>query len=180
MSLDYIFGKGTSSGLDCTKLDYQFSKKTGRLRHVLNRGDGKILFTFRSNGSVAPTIDGARLLLFPNGESTRPTTGEGNRVKSRSVKSNKETKKKGPRWVVTVRNDVSDFVATGKTVFSRHVVNCDRSLRAAEDVAVLNQDGELLAVGKAAISGPLMKQFKRGVAVKVREGTTSRIAQPVL
>jgi archaeosine-15-forming tRNA-guanine transglycosylase len=38
----------------------------------------------------------------------------------------------------------------------------------------LNERGNLLAVGSTVISSQLMKQFKRGVAVKVREGINSR------
>lgn len=69
---------------------------------------------------------------------------------------------------------VTEFVSGGKTVFCKHIVHCDDSLRANEDVVVLNEGGELLAVGRSIIAGPLMKQFKRGVAVKVRQGRTSR------
>jgi archaeosine-15-forming tRNA-guanine transglycosylase len=36
----------------------------------------------------------------------------------------------------------------------------------------LNEKKELLAVGKAVIHGAAMKQFKRGQAVKVREGAS--------
>jgi archaeosine-15-forming tRNA-guanine transglycosylase len=39
---------------------------------------------------------------------------------------------------------------------------------------VLNERGELLAVGRTVVSSLVMKQFKKGVAVKVREGIRSR------
>lgn len=147
MSFDYVFGKGTSKKLDFETIDFQYSRRTGRLRYVINRESKEILFTLRANGSIAPTVSGARFIL-------------GHRI----------GKKSRPRWVITVINDVSEFVANGKTVFCKHVTACDEELLAGEDVAVSNQRGELLAVGKTVVPASLMKQFKRGVAVKVREG----------
>ncbi len=67
-------------------------------------------------------------------------------------------------------NGVSDVVSSGKTVFCKHVVRCDDSLRAGEDVVILNERKELLAVGRTVMSGGAVKQFKRGQAIKVREG----------
>jgi archaeosine-15-forming tRNA-guanine transglycosylase len=51
-------------------------------------------------------------------------------------------------------------------------VHCDDRLHPSEDVAVINERGELLAVGKSVVSGKTMKQFKRGVAIKIREGAS--------
>jgi conserved protein with predicted RNA binding PUA domain len=153
MSLDYIFGRGTSKKLKFDEMDYQYSRKTGRLRYVIDPGKKKVFFTFRANGSIAPTVDGARLLV--------------------GYKKLKRFSSR-PRFVVTVLNGVSDFIAQGKTVFCKHVVSCDKSLRAGEDVVILNEEGELLGVGKSVLPCQLMKQFKRGVAVKVREGIRSQ------
>jgi archaeosine-15-forming tRNA-guanine transglycosylase len=157
MSLDYIFGKGASQPIDFASLDFEYSRKTGRIRHVIERGSGNILFTFRSDGSIAPTIFGAKAMLRG------------------SVKSKSKENLKRPRWTITVLDGVSDFVASGKTVFCRHVVACHGSLLAAEDVVILNEQGELLGVGRTAVPALVMKQFKRGVAVKVREGINSRV-----
>ncbi len=146
MSLDYIFGRGTSRLVDFEKLDFQYSRRTGRLRYVTNRESDEILFTFRANGSIAPTIKGASMML------------------------RRRSKKSKPRWIVTVIDGVSEFIASGKTVFCKHVAKCDENLKAGEDVVVLNQKGRLLAVGRSVVPGFMMKQFKKGVAVKVREG----------
>lgn len=153
MSLDYIFGRGAGKKIDYDELEYQYSKKTGRLRYVLDPKTKKVLFSLRANGSIAPTVAGAGLLLG----------------KSQLGRSSRR-----PRYVITVLDNVSDLVAAGKTVFCKHVVSCDKSLRGNEDVMVLNETGKLLAVGKTVVAGPIMKQFKRGVAVKVREGINSR------
>jgi uncharacterized protein with predicted RNA binding PUA domain len=153
MSVDYIFGRGTSKNLKFDDLCFEFSRKTGRLRYIIDSKTKEVLFSFRSNGSISPTIQGAKLLL---GDNTFDHSS------------------KRPRFVVTVLDGVSDFIAEGKTVFCKHVVSCDESLRAGEDVIVLNEKGKLLAVGKSVLACTLMKQFKRGVAVKTREGIKSR------
>jgi conserved protein with predicted RNA binding PUA domain len=161
MSLDYIFGRGSSRLIDREKIEFIYSRKTGRIRHVVDES-GNILFTFRSNGSIAPSILGARKMLF----------GESEEVQ---VKSQKRKENYGrPRWTITVMDGISDFVADGKTVFCRHVVSCDRSLLASEDVAILNERGQLLGVGRTVVPASVVKQFKKGVAVKVREGISSR------
>ncbi|MDG6995367.1 MAG: hypothetical protein JRN52_05545 [Nitrososphaerota archaeon] len=148
MSLDYIFGRGTSKALKSRKLAFEYSRRTGRLKYVTEDGSSNILFTFRTNGSIAPTVLGTKLLLSRISRNERPP------------------------WVVTVIDGVSEVVSTGKTVFCKHVVQCGDSVRAGEDVAIMNESGDLLAVGRTVVSGPTMKQFKRGPAIKVREGLT--------
>lgn len=146
MSLDYIFGGGTSKKLNFDSLRFEHSRRTGRLRYVVDKVSGEILFTLRPNGSIAPTLLGAKFMLGPR------------------------KRKAKPRWVVIVIDGVSEFISQGRSVFCRHVASCDDELRAGEDVAILNESGELLAVGKTIVPGAYMKQFKKGVAVKVREG----------
>ena len=150
MSLDYIFGRGTSRPLDYSKLDFKYSHRTGRLKYVYHKDFKDLLFTFRANGSIAPTVSGYKSLL-----SGRKLTN----IKRR------------PRWTITVIDGVSEFVSKGRTVFCKHVVACSDDLRAGQDVVVLNERGEILATGRSILSGPTIKQFKRGVAVKVREGS---------
>lgn len=151
MSLDYVFGRGTSRSINFEHLEFELSPRTGRLRYVRHKTTNDILFTFRSNGSIAPTIKGASLML-------------GGKV-SKGIK-------RRPRWIITVIDGVSSIVSSGNTVFCKHVVHCDDSLRSNEDVVVLNQKGELLAVGRTVLSGRAIKQFKRGAALKVREGSS--------
>jgi predicted RNA-binding protein (TIGR00451 family) len=145
MTLDYIFGAGTSRRLDLSKIAFIHSRKTGRLKQLEDKDSGKVLFTFRSNGTVAPTALGAAWLLSY-------------KIKPKA------------RYVVSVVDGVSEIVSSGKTVFSKHVVSSSNVLRPCEDVIILNQKRELLAVGRAVLGGPTLKQFKRGQAVKVREG----------
>jgi 7-cyano-7-deazaguanine tRNA-ribosyltransferase len=71
---------------------------------------------------------------------------------------------------VTVKADVSEFVAQGGDVFAAHVIKVDDEVRPKNEVIVFNEEGEVLAVGRAVLSSEEMKAFKTGVAVKVRRG----------
>jgi predicted RNA-binding protein (TIGR00451 family) len=71
---------------------------------------------------------------------------------------------------VTVRDDVSEFVAGGSDVFAAHVVKAHSDIRAKDEVIVTDSNRRVLAVGRAILSGEEMKAFKRGVAVRVRRG----------
>jgi predicted RNA-binding protein (TIGR00451 family) len=50
-------------------------------------------------------------------------------------------------------------------------VEADDEIRPKDEVIVVNENGEVLAVGRAVLSGEEMKAFKTGVAVKVRRGS---------
>jgi len=139
---DYQFGNGVGNILFPDNVDIVYSKRTGRVRHVYL--DGKRLVTLRPrDGFFSLTVFGAKRII----EEVKPL-----------------------RYWVKVQDDVSDFVAEGKSVFAKHVVDADEEIRPMEEVIVTNDKGEVLAVGKAVLTGKEMKAFKKGVAVKVRRG----------
>ena len=53
---------------------------------------------------------------------------------------------------------------------AKHVVKADRDIRPKDEVIVVDEEGGVLAVGHAILSGDEMTVFRRGVAVKVRHG----------
>lgn len=139
---DYQFGKSVGEALFPDSVTISFSKKTGRIRHVFL--DGKLLATLRpTDGMFSLTINGAK------------------RVTANS--------KPLHNWV-RVNQDVASFIAEGKSVFAKHVSDADVEIRPMGEVIVLDQKDEVLAVGRAVLTGREMKAFKRGVAVKVRRG----------
>lgn len=139
---DYQFGKGTGMTLFPENVEIAFSKRTGRIRYVYLAG--KRLATMRpTDGLFSLSIAGARRIV-------------GNISSAKCF--------------VTVQNDVSRFISEGGDVFATHVVKADDEIRSKEEVIVLNESGEVLAVGRSVLSGEEMKTFKRGVAVKVRHG----------
>lgn len=139
---DYQFGRGTGVELFPENVEIAFSKRTGRIRYVYLTG--KRLATMRpTDGLFSLSIAGARRIVGNIGSA---------------------------KCFVTVQNDVSRFISEGGDVFATHVVKADDEIRSKEEVIVLNESGEVLAVGRSVLSGEEMKVFKRGVAVKVRRG----------
>jgi predicted RNA-binding protein (TIGR00451 family) len=139
---DYQFGKGVGITLFPENVKIEYSKRTGRIRYVYL--DGKRLATLRpTDGLFSLSITGAKRIA-ENANSAK--------------------------CFVTVKDDVSKFVAEGGDVFAVHVVKADDEIRSKDEVIVVNEGGEVLAVGKAVLSGEEMKAFKTGVAVKVRRG----------
>ena len=138
---DYQFGKNIGEELFPNSVSISFSKRTGRIRHVsLN---GELLATLRpTDGMFSLTIHGAMRLA-----SIKPL-----------------------KYYVKVRDDVSSFIAEGRSAFTKHVVDADDEIRPREEVVLFDEKGRVLAVGRAALSGKEMKLFKRGVAVQVRSG----------
>ena len=139
---DYQFGRGTGVELFPENVEIAFSKRTGRIRYVYLAG--KRLATMRpTDGLFSLSIAGARRIVGNIGSA---------------------------KCFVTVQNDVSRFISEGGDVFATHVVKADDEIRSKEEIIVLNESGEVLAVGRSVLSGEEMKAFKRGVAVKVRRG----------
>jgi predicted RNA-binding protein (TIGR00451 family) len=139
---DYQFGKDVGWKLFPENVEILYSKRTGRIRYVyLN---GKRLATLRpTDGLFSLSITGAK-----------------------RIAENKAFAK----CFVTVRDDVSEFIAQGGDVFAAHVVKVNNEIHPKDEVVVVNNEGEVLAVGRAVLSGEEMKAFKKGVAVKVRRG----------
>lgn len=139
---DYQFGKGIGAKLFPENVEIVRSKRTGRIRYVYM--DGKRLATLRpTDGLFSLSILGAK----------------------RIVESADSAK-----CLVTVRDDVSKFITEGGDVFAKHVVEADSDIRPKDEVIVIDEKGEVLAVGRAVLSSEEMMTFTRGVAVKVRRG----------
>ncbi len=140
---DYQFGKGVGVTLFPSNVEIQYSPRTGRIRFI--------------------NLNGERLATL------RPTDG----VLSLSIKAAIFMAEKTPfaKCFVTVKNDVSKFIAAGGDVFAVHVVKVDAEVGAKDEVIAVDEDGQVLAVGRTVLSSEEMKAFKTGVAVKVRHGS---------
>jgi predicted RNA-binding protein (TIGR00451 family) len=139
---DYQFGKGAGRALIPDDAKITFSRTTGRIRHIHSKG--KLLATLRpTDGMFSLTVNGAKRL-------TREAHIVG--------------------MMVEVSKDAAPFIAKGKSVFAKHVIRTSSEIRPREEVIVLNENAEVLAAGKAALTGNEMKTFRRGIAVRVRRG----------
>ena len=125
-------------------IDIILSRKTGRIRTVSHKG--KLLCTLRINGSLAISINFAQTLL------QRKTFREN---------------------CIEINNDAAPFVMEGRSVFCKHVVWCGKNVRVASDTPILFEN-QVIAVGKSILSSEMISDFKRGVAIKVRDSLKSR------
>jgi len=149
---DYQFGKGAGEILFPEEVSVVLSKRTKKIRHVY-LGD-KLLATLRPTvGLFSLTVEGARRLAC----GMKPL-----------------------RLWVQVQDDVAAFIERGGDVFAKHVTDADGEIRLMEEVIVLNGKQEVIAVGKAVLSGDEMKVFRKGVAVKVRRGNLEKAKNPTL
>ena len=139
---DYQFGKGVGAQLFPDDIEIQYSPRTGRIRYI--------------------NLNGERLATL------RPTDG----LLSLSLKAAQFMAQNTPfaKCFVTVQNEVSKFIAAGGDVFAVHVVKVDAEVGAKDEVIALDENGQVLAVGRTALSSEEIKAFKTGVAVKVRHG----------
>lgn len=143
---DYQFGKNVGKKLFPDNVTFELSKRTGRIRFV--------------------NLNGERLATL------RPTDG----LFSLSIKAAKTITETIPeaKGFVVLKNDVSKYIAEGGDVFAVHVAAVDDEVRAKDEVIVVDENRQLLAVGRAALSAPEIRAFKTGVAVKVRHGINSK------
>jgi predicted RNA-binding protein (TIGR00451 family) len=137
----YQFGRNADKAFPRT-IQITRSPNTHRIRHIYN--NGKLLATYRPK-------DGLLALSIPGGEVLRKIL-------------------KPPRKRVTVTPGVEKFIMNGGNVFAKHVVKVDPELRPAEEVLVVDEKDQLLAVGRSFFNAQEMLSFKIGVAVKVRHG----------
>jgi len=67
------------------------------------------------------------------------------------------------------------FVSEGRSLFCKHVEWCGSNVKVGSDVAVIDSDNKVIAIGIAVLSHKLIKRYDRGVAVKCREGIKGRM-----
>jgi len=139
---DYQFGKGVGEKLFPKEVEIVRSKRTGKIKYIYF--NGTLLATLNPlTGLFTLTIEGAKRVLA----AMQPK-----------------------RLWVQISDEAVPFVERGSDVFVKHIINLDEEIRPGEEVIVIDEKGEVIAVGRAILSGIEMKVFKRGVAVKVRRG----------
>ncbi|MCD6301131.1 MAG: pseudouridine synthase [Staphylothermus sp.] len=75
-----------------------------------------------------------------------------------------------PKFRVYVNINYAEFIKNGGNVFSKHVVMADPEIRPGDEVVVVDENGELIGVGRAIRPGWEMIYYNWGEAVRIREG----------
>ena len=127
---------------DLDKITIERSRNTGKIRYI--HFNDRILLTLRpNNGFFTLSLSSAKKII----DNT-----------------------KSPRLRVIVMNEISEFIKKGRNVFCKHVVDIDENLRPMDEVIVVNQRDELLAIGRLKVPVSYTKSFKNGIAINVRKG----------
>ncbi|MHA2430757.1 MAG: PUA domain-containing protein, partial [Promethearchaeota archaeon] len=118
---DYQFGPLITDVLfdNNNNIRIKFSKNTGRMRHIYYQEN--LLLNFRpTNGFFTLSLFSAKKII-------------------KSVPK--------PILRVIVQNEISEFIKKGRNVFCKHILDIDDNLRALDEVIIVNQKDELLAIG---------------------------------
>jgi len=71
---------------------------------------------------------------------------------------------------VVIDREAEPFVREGKSVFAKFVRSAWEGIRSGDEVLVVSETGDLVGTGTAMLAPLEMKHFKKGTAVKTREG----------
>ncbi len=142
-----------------TIADYQFGAGVGDA--LFPAGESRRIERTTSGRPQQIHADGGRLVSF--GTDGRFTLGlEGGRRLTEALEP--------PAYRVVVGDESEPFVRDGKNVFSKFVTEAGDSIRAGDDVVVVHERGDVLAVGRAELDGRSLLEFETGMAVSVRSG----------
>jgi uncharacterized protein with predicted RNA binding PUA domain len=138
---DYQFGAGTGAVLFPRGVDLSISYSRGGRPRQVHAPEGRLV-SYGTDGRFTLGLRGGRRLLDLPAPANR----------------------------VVVGDESEPFVRDGKNAFAKFVADVDPAVRSGDEVAVVHEDGHVLAVGRAELSAAAMLDFETGVAVKVREG----------
>jgi len=141
---DYQFGIEITDLLfnDIINISLERSAKTGKIRYVYYKK--YLLLTLKPrNGFFTLSLYSAKKII----ENTSP-----------------------PTLRAIVLNEISEYIKKGRNVFCKHVINIDENLRPLDEIIVVNQNDDLLAIGRLKIPVTYVKAFSSGIAINVRKG----------
>jgi 7-cyano-7-deazaguanine tRNA-ribosyltransferase len=139
---DYQFGNGAGKGLFDGKVELVKSRNTDKIRNVIV--DGEHVVSMRADdGFFTLRPPGARRLM-----AALPA----------------------PKMRVVVEDDSVPFNREGKNVMCQFVIECDPELGPMDEVLIVDNNDSLVAIGRALMVRDEMLCFKKGLAVRVREG----------
>jgi conserved protein with predicted RNA binding PUA domain len=75
-----------------------------------------------------------------------------------------------PAYRVVVDDESEPFVREEKNVFAKFVRGVGEEIRPGDEVVVVHERGEVIAVGRAELDARAIEDFETGMAVHVREG----------
>jgi len=138
--------------------DYQWGRGAGRA--LFGGGDPEVTHTSSGRPRQVLADDGRLVTYATDGRFTLGVAG-GRRLDDGLADG---------RYRVVVGDESEPFVREGRNAFAKFVTAADPAIRPGDEVLVTHERGEVLAVGRAELSGDGMSDFETGVAVFVRDG----------
>ncbi len=74
-----------------------------------------------------------------------------------------------PKHRIVVINEIVPDIMGSHTIFSKHVIQGDENIKPFDEVLIVDEEDNLIGVGRAIISYEAMITSLRGPAVQVRE-----------
>ncbi len=142
---DYQFGAGAGSGLFPAGEDFSITRTSSGRPRQIHSSEGRIA-TYEIDGRFRLGTTGGRRL---------------------------QTALDSQAYRVVVGDESEPYVRDGRNVFAKFVTQADDAIRPRDEVLVEHEDGTLLAVGRAELSGEGMHDFETGMAVKVRTAVSN-------
>jgi uncharacterized protein with predicted RNA binding PUA domain len=139
---DYQFGAGAGAALFPTGDDLTVTHSTGGRPRQVQAEAGRVV-SYGTDGRFTLGVEGGRRLVDALA---------------------------APAARVVVGSESEPFVREGKNVFAKFVQRVDDDVRPRDEVAVVHESGDVLAVGRAELAADAMRDFDTGMAVKVRAG----------
>lgn len=140
----YQFGIPATDALFKGKIEFVKSKNNDRIRNV--------------------SSDGEHILSMRAGDGLYTLKKEGATRIAKDVPA--------PFMRVVVNDDSIPFVSKGRNAFCQFVIDCDSNLKPMDEVIVTDKDDNVLATGRITMTKKEIKSFKKGIAVRVRSGTS--------
>ena len=140
----YQFGIAAADALFRGDIQLVKSKKTGKIRNVIS--DGEHVLSMRAgDGLYTLKMEGAKRILAAT---------------------------EWPYMRVVMKDDAVPFVAEGRNAFCQFVMCCDPELRPMEEAIVTDKDDNPIATGRMFLAPSEIPMMKKGMAVKVRSGSS--------
>jgi len=146
---DYQFGQAITDILfeDESEIHFIFSRNTGKIKHIYR--ENNLLLNLRpTNGFFTLSLFSAERII-----NSTPS----------------------PQHRAVVMSEISEFIRKGRNVFCKHLQEIDIKLRPLDEVIVVNQEDEILAIGRLSMPIPYIKAFNTGIAINVRKGNKSKL-----
>jgi len=139
-------------------MDYQFGENAGELisekvRIKKSRATQRIRWLYEG-GEMIASVRASDHLVIPH--------------EKLALKLKEKFEKPRLRVILTEDEDAIQFVKEGKSVMNKFVKEVDSELRCGDECIIVDSKDNFIRTGTLALSPAEIKDFKRGVAVKVR------------